>query len=482
SRFHQEARTTAQLHHPNIVTIFDVDERDGLYYFVMAYVPGRSLARVMAEEQGPLPVRVVTHWLLQAGGALAYAHRAGVVHRDIKPGNILLDAEGNALVTDFGIAKVLDEPGLTRTGVLVGTPAYMSPEQCVSGAVGGASDQYSLGVVAYEMLTGRPPFTGATVAVLHAHVHDQPAPIRELRPDCPEPLAAVVERMLAKKPEERFPDMTAALSALGAQPLAPNDPLRAELAALAAQRAQGAEAPALGPDSQVELVPAHGPLTPGETVDVTVRVDGQDSGELRHSMVWRTSDPSIAVVTGAGQVQALRPGSVVITASAGQRTVSTRLTVAERAPGVGVATPPPGAGVATPAAGPQVATPPPGGPAGYGIGGDEEAGVEPVGATALFTSDPGGAALPGVDRVDREPPSPRGGTVGGGQPAADRAGDPAASQTRAAGGAGRLLLIGGGVVGVAALVAALVVLPGRRTDDSAGGDLQQAGAGQAGQI
>src|SRR5690606_14380740 len=151
--------------------------------------------------------------------------------------------------------------------------------------------------------------------------------------------------------------------------LAPNDPLRGELAALAAHReADGpaAGAPALTPHSQVEIVATREPVAPGESVDVEVRVDGQDSGELRHSMVWRTSDPSIAVVTGAGQVQALRPGSVVITASAGQRTVSTRLTVAERAPGVGVATPPPGAGVATPAAGPQVATPPPGGPAGYG--------------------------------------------------------------------------------------------------------------------
>src|SRR5690606_11305730 len=112
------------------------------------------------------------------------------------------------------------------------TPAYMSPEQCTSGVVGGASDQYSLGVVAYEMLTGRPPFTGATMAVLHAHVHEPPPPIRSLRPDCPDSLANVVERMLAKRPEERFPDLAAALSATGAQPVAPSDPFRAELVAL----------------------------------------------------------------------------------------------------------------------------------------------------------------------------------------------------------------------------------------------------------
>jgi len=492
SRFHQEARTTAQLHHPNIVTIFDVDERDGLHYFVMAYVPGRSLARVMAEKREALPIRAVTHWLLQAGGALAYAHRAGVVHRDVKPANILLDAEGNALVTDFGIAKLMDEPGLTRTGVLVGTPAYMSPEQCVSGPVGGASDQYSLGVVAFEMLTGRPPFTGATVAVLHAHVHEQPRPVRELRPDCPEALAAVVERMLAKRPEDRFPDITTALAALGAQPLAPNDPFRAELAALAAPSeadAQAAGAQALTPHGQIEIVTTREPVAPGESVDLQVRVDGQDSGELRQSLVWRTSDPSIAVVTGAGRVQALRPGSVVITASAGQRTVSTRLTVVEPAPAVGLATPPPGAGARTP---PAV-------PAGYGIAVDEGAEAEPVGATALFQSDPsmqaggvraGSATPPGA----AGPAAPAPGTAG---PAGTAAAAPAATRAGAAarqgaaeqgaggkgGGAGRWWLIGGGVAGAAALAAALLLLPGRAAEEpSAGEDVRQAGVGQAGQV
>jgi serine/threonine-protein kinase len=140
-RFSQEARTIAQLNHPNIVTIYEVDERDGLHYFTMTYVAGRTLGQVMAGTEGALSIDVVRAWLYQIGDALAYAHHHGVIHRDVKPGNVLLDKRGNALVTDFGIAKVTDEPGLTRTGMLVGTPAYMSPEQCSSGKVEGASDQ-----------------------------------------------------------------------------------------------------------------------------------------------------------------------------------------------------------------------------------------------------------------------------------------------------------------------------------------------------
>ncbi|MBT8336366.1 MAG: protein kinase, partial [Gemmatimonadetes bacterium] len=131
-RFEQEARTTAQLNHPNIVTIFEVDEREDLHYFTMTYVPGRALSQVMAEAAASLPIDVVRAWVRQVSGALSYAHQRGVVHRDIKPGNILLDEHGNALVGDFGIAKVAEEPGLTRTGMLVGTPAYMSPEQCTT--------------------------------------------------------------------------------------------------------------------------------------------------------------------------------------------------------------------------------------------------------------------------------------------------------------------------------------------------------------
>ncbi|MGH7461037.1 MAG: protein kinase domain-containing protein [Longimicrobiales bacterium] len=213
-RFLQEARTIAHLSHPNIVTIYEVDEREDLYWFTMTFVGGRTLGQVMSEALEPLDIDVVRAWFYQIGDALAFAHHHAIVHRDIKPGNVLLDLRGNALVTDFGIAKVADgEAGLTRTGMLVGTPTYMSPEQCSSGVVTSASDQYSLGAVVYQMLAGQPPFTGSTLSLLQAHVGQDPVPVQQLRPDCPIELAHAVERMLQKRPEDRWPGIADALAA-----------------------------------------------------------------------------------------------------------------------------------------------------------------------------------------------------------------------------------------------------------------------------
>ncbi len=213
-RFQQEARSTARLSHPHIVTIHEIDERDGLHYFVMSYVEGPSLDEILKDADRPLPVSTVRRWLFQIAGALNHAHRSGIVHRDVKPGNVLVDPDGNAVVTDFGIAKVADEPGLTRTGMVVGTPSYMSPEQCMGGEVASAADQYALGALAYQLLTGRPPFTGPSMAVLQAHLSELPRPILELRPDCPPPMAELVHRMLAKNPAERWPSMTDVVGAL----------------------------------------------------------------------------------------------------------------------------------------------------------------------------------------------------------------------------------------------------------------------------
>ena len=231
-RFRQEAVTVANLHHPNIVTIHAVRQAQGLHFFVMRLVEGRSLERVIRTE-GPLPVPVVQAWLYQVGAALGYAHRHGVIHRDIKPANILLDSFGSAIVTDFGIAKVASAPGLTMTGATVGTPAYMSPEQCWSHELTGASDQYSLGIVAYEMLTGAPPFSGPTLSVLRAHTEEEPPPLRDARPDCPPSVADAVARMLAKDPEARWPTIIEAATALGGRPLLGNEPLCAALEGLA---------------------------------------------------------------------------------------------------------------------------------------------------------------------------------------------------------------------------------------------------------
>src|SRR5687767_116392 len=160
SRFLKEAETAAQLSHPNIVPIYTVDEREGLVYFVMGFVDGQNLGTRLS-ERGPLPVDEVRRILREVADALAYAHERGVIHRDIKPDNIILaTGSGRAMVTDFGIARAVSESAgsrLTGTGVTIGTPAYMSPEQC-SGErnVDGRSDLYSLGVVGYEMLAGEP--------------------------------------------------------------------------------------------------------------------------------------------------------------------------------------------------------------------------------------------------------------------------------------------------------------------------------------
>lgn len=232
-RFRLEARTAAQLSHPHIIPIYAVRASEGLVYFVMKFVEGRPLDAIV-RELGQLPVPMVRSILSKVGDALGYAHRRGVVHRDIKPANLMIDVEGLPIVTDFGIAKVADSRGLTMTGAMMGTPTYMSPEQCSAGEITGASDQYSLGVVAYQMLGGRVPFEGETlVGLLYKHCHEPPAPLLAARPDCPPALAAAVMRMLEKDPAHRFPTMEAAVEAIGAVTLAYDDPIRTQLVGLA---------------------------------------------------------------------------------------------------------------------------------------------------------------------------------------------------------------------------------------------------------
>ena len=229
-RFRREARTAAALNHPHIIPIYGVYERNALLYFVMKFVAGQSLDPIL-HTHGHLPVPVARTVLAQAASALGYAHRRGVVHRDVKPANIMLDDEGWVIMTDFGIAKVPTATGLTLTGVTVGTPAYMSPEQCLGKEVTGASDQYSLGILAYELLTGQKPFTAVTaMAMMYAHFNEEPKPLRELRPDIPEELEASILRMLAKNPEDRWPKID---DAFGSPVLAHDDPVRQQLVSMA---------------------------------------------------------------------------------------------------------------------------------------------------------------------------------------------------------------------------------------------------------
>ncbi len=231
-RFKQEAITIAALKHPHIVTVHAVEHHEQLHYFVLDYVEGGSLEDVI-RRTGPVPIPAVCAWLAQVASALEYAHKRGVVHRDIKPANILLDAEGDAIVTDFGIAKVAEKQGFTVTGSTVGTPAYMSPEQCLGKAVTGTSDQYALGVVAYEMLTGSPPFTGAILEVMQAHTETPPQALAHVRPDCPQPLASAVMRMLEKDPSARWGSLAEVVAAYGGAPPGLHDPVRQTMAALA---------------------------------------------------------------------------------------------------------------------------------------------------------------------------------------------------------------------------------------------------------
>jgi serine/threonine-protein kinase len=220
SRFLKEAETAAQLSHPNIVPIYSVDERDGLVYFVMAFVDGENLAARL-HSLGRLDATETRRIMKEVAEALAYAHERGVVHRDIKPDNILLcaDDDSKVMVTDFGIARAVSEGSdsrLTATGMAIGTPAYMSPEQSMGERdIDGRADLYALGVVGYQMLSGELPFNApSTPALLVKQISERPTPVEIHRPDAPPDLARAVMMLLEKDPANRFPSAEALVTAL----------------------------------------------------------------------------------------------------------------------------------------------------------------------------------------------------------------------------------------------------------------------------
>jgi serine/threonine-protein kinase len=206
-RFLREIEIAARLTHPHILPLHDSGAVEGRLFYVMPYVEGESL-RQRLERESELSLEETLYIIKAVASALDYAHREGVVHRDIKPENILLH-QGEPLVADFGVARALDAAGgekLTETGLALGTPAYMSPEQAASGRLDGRSDVYSLSCVAYEMLAGTPPFTGPTArAILARHAVDKVPPLRTVRPTVPPGVEAAIERALAKVPADRFP-------------------------------------------------------------------------------------------------------------------------------------------------------------------------------------------------------------------------------------------------------------------------------------
>jgi serine/threonine-protein kinase len=333
-RFRREAITIANLNHPNIVSVHSVRQAQGLHFFVMRHIRGRSLEQVI-QHAGRLPIPIVRSILFQVGSALSYAHRSGVVHRDIKPANILIDEDGNAVVTDFGIAKVAELPSDTHPGALIGTPAYMSPEQCSGDEVSGASDQYALGAVTYEMITGVAPFTGSTLTVMQAHLEQPPQPVRSRSRECPPDLEAAVLRMLEKDPAARWPSIAQAKAAAGAMPLAEDDPLLAELCRLAMRDPGTSPAPIRAhaqPGQKLSSVRTAAPSGTVRTISILPPPDALETGDsftlvamLRgergmllpgRRVEWATDTPEVLRIDGGrGVAFAVAPGSARLTAT-----------------------------------------------------------------------------------------------------------------------------------------------------------------------
>lgn len=306
-RFHREVKTAARLSHPNIVTAFDADESGGTHFLVMEYVPGCNLA-VYVREHGPANVAQATGWLLQAARGLAFAHRRGVVHRDIKPSNLLLGAGGTVKVLDLGLARLEDRlnsedaaEGLTRTGDLLGTLDFMAPEQMLdTRGAGPKADIYALGCTLYYLLSGEPPYGGRTVSEKLLRHRQQPVPpIRALHPDAPPALDRLLQRMLAKRPEDRPADMDEVVAAL--EPLAES------------------------PDSAADSADLHRMETHRNRLPERLAAMAAACTRSRRCMPGTLATVLIAVaafIAGMVAVRAPKPGGPAATGAASPRTVS----------------------------------------------------------------------------------------------------------------------------------------------------------------
>lgn len=267
-RFTREAKVAASLEHPHIVPVYDYGNENGVTYVVMRLLSGGSLAQRLEDiEAGktPLPsLAEVAALLNQLAGALDYAHSEGVIHRDIKPNNVMFDSRGIPYIVDFGLAKLLDtQDALTRSGQTLGTPAYMPPEQWQAGSVTAAADQYALAVLIYEVLTGHQPFEAASLhQLIYMHLHQPPPSPNVWREDVPEAVSLVLEQALAKNPEGRFPSVAAFAEAFEAATRLPSDstaswtpPVIPDTGPQTATAAQAAPLPATGSSATAPAQP-----------------------------------------------------------------------------------------------------------------------------------------------------------------------------------------------------------------------------------
>ena len=216
SRFLTEAQAVGKLNHPNIVSIYDIGKEDEKQFFVLEFVDGESLRDLMGTyPEGKCDIQVILRIGMDVCGALQYAHSHEVLHRDIKPENVMVTKDGMAKLMDFGLARILDQPRITQEGIIVGTVAYVAPENALGKGADARSDLYSFGAVLYETLTGRPPFPGEDpVKVIFGHVHDYPVPVGRLNPKVPLALADCVMKLLEKEPEKRYQTATDLLKGL----------------------------------------------------------------------------------------------------------------------------------------------------------------------------------------------------------------------------------------------------------------------------
>jgi tRNA A-37 threonylcarbamoyl transferase component Bud32 len=326
-RFKREARTVAELDHPNIIPVYRVGQVGGVLHIAMKFVEGRSLDVILA-DQGALPVPVVLYVLRGVTRALAYAHDRGIVHRDVKGGNVMVDVDGRVMVADFGVALRATDVTLTMDGSVIGTPPFMSPEQCGGRRAGPQSDQYSVGVLGFQMLAGSVPFHADTLAgIMQHHFFTPPPDLHRVRDDVPDTLVALLQRALAKDPERRFPTTRAMLSAVEAIPFSEQDRVASERVLQTLARGErvppvSVRAPPPLPEAPTQPLPAA--ARPWSWWGSRARLAGVVATALVGLAAWWVSAPARRPEPPAPPPVALTPPETVPAAAAAPRAAVSR--------------------------------------------------------------------------------------------------------------------------------------------------------------